>query len=103
MSRVHPSLRQIMALLLIAAALLLRAGVPAGWMAGADASGQISITMCNSGQTLAIPMKPGHQPAETDDAATMDGKACAFASNHAAGLPPEGLAPLPLPQLAAAD
>ena len=102
MSRVHPSLRQLLALLLIAAALLLRAAVPAGWMAGTDGAGQITITMCNSGATIAIPMKPGHKPPATDEQADTGGKACAFAGHGSAATPPDGLAPLPLPQLAAA-
>lgn len=102
MSRVPPSMRSLLCLLLIAAALLLRAGVPQGWMAGQAADGGIAITMCNSAAKVVIPMKPGHAPQGQDDDGDMTAKACAFAGHHAAATPPEGLAPLPLPQLAAA-
>lgn len=102
MARVHPSLRTALCLLLIAAALLLRAGVPQGWMAGQGADGGIAITMCNSSAKVVIPMKPGHVPQGQDEDADLSAKACAFAGHHAAATPPDGIAPLPLPQLAAA-
>jgi hypothetical protein len=102
MSRVTPSLRTMLCLLLVAAALLLRAGVPQGWMAGQGADGGIAITMCNSSAKVVIPMKPGHVPQGQDEDADLSAKACAFAGHHAAATPPDGLVPLPLPQLAEA-
>ncbi|TIX50252.1 DUF2946 family protein [Alteraurantiacibacter aquimixticola] len=86
-------------MLLVAVALLLRAVVPQGWMLGEDASGAITVEVCNSDQVLVIPMKddaPAHEDEETE------AKACAFASLSDQGTTPDPNLRLPLPQLAAA-
>lgn len=86
-------------MLLIAAVLLLRAAIPQGWMIDTQAAGGVTIAMCNSDMTVTIPFKPGHAPKQQDD---DRGEPCAFAGHQSAATPPEGLAPLPLPQLALA-
>jgi hypothetical protein len=85
-------------MLLIAAALLLRAALPQGWMLETDGAGDVTIAMCNSDMTVTIPFKPGHAPKEDGD----EGGPCAFAGHQTAATPPDGLVPLPLPLLAPA-
>lgn len=85
-------------MLLIAAALLLRAALPQGWMIESDTAGGVAIAMCNSDMTVTIPYKPGHAPKEDGDG----GEPCAFAGHQTAATPPDGLAPLPLPLVAPA-
>jgi len=92
-----PATRRMLATLLIAAALLVRAAVPQGWMVE-QAGGGVAITLCNSDAQITIPMKPGHQPADAD----AHEKTCGYAAHQAAATPPDGLALPPLPQLAAA-
>ncbi len=95
-------MRNAAAMLLVAVALFLQAAVPQGWMMDSDASGAITIEVCNSDQQLVIPLKddaPTHQ--DNDSAA----KTCAFAGMQHAGIdndPNLGL-PLPSPALAAYD
>jgi hypothetical protein len=86
-------------MLLIAAALLVRAAIPQGWMIENQAAGGITIAVCNSDMTVTIPFKPGHAPKQQDD---NKGDPCAFAGHQSAATPPDGLAPLPLPLLAPA-
>ena len=84
-------------MLLIAAALLVRAVVPQGWMVEQHGGG-IAISVCNSAAQVVIPMKRDGQPADE----SAHGKACGYAAHFAAATPPDGLALPPLPQLAAA-
>ena len=97
MIRLAPATRRTLAMLLIAAALLVRAVVPQGWMVEQHGGG-IAISVCNSAEQVVIPMKRDGQP--TDDAA--HGKACGYAAHSVAATPPDALALPPLPQLAAA-
>jgi hypothetical protein len=76
--------------LLIAAALFMRAAVPAGWMPDHGRDGSIFARVCNSGITIEIPLKRGDQaPPKTDRQSP-----CAFAGfAHGAPLAePIGLA-----------
>jgi hypothetical protein len=47
------------ALLAVLLALLLRGGVPEGYMIGTDQSGSVTIQLC-SGRTMVMPMPMGH-------------------------------------------
>lgn len=47
------------ALLAVLLALLLRGGMPDGYMIGADASGAITVELC-SGKAMVMPMPMGH-------------------------------------------
>lgn len=93
------SLRNAAAMLLVAVALLLQAVTPQGWMMGEDASGTITIEVCNSDQQLVIPLK-GKTPAHQDDDSAS--KACAFAGLQHAGIDNDPNLSLPLPSLALA-
>lgn len=99
MSRVHPSLRQTLCLLLIAAALLMRGLLPDGYMLQQDRAGELVVGVCNSDTMLVIPMKP-QAPASDDDG--TKGDSCAFASLPDNAPPPDPLARPALPQVAAA-
>lgn len=87
-------------MLLVMAALFIRAAVPQGYMAQQASGGGIEISICNSDEAWTIPMK--------DDGAGKhgDGKdagaACVFAGHHAPLVPADANLSLPLPQLAQA-
>ena len=62
--------------LLLAATLLLRALVPAGWMPDVDRSDAIVAKMCNSAMTVTIPLGRERVP---DDSAAQHSAPCLFA------------------------
>lgn len=89
-------------MLLLAAALLVRAVVPQGFMVDRTADG-VTIAMCNSDMTVTIPLKDGPlKDGQGPKQADQQADPCAFAGHQSAATPPEGLAPLPLPLLAPA-
>lgn len=93
------SFRNAAAMLLVAVALLLQAATPQGWMLGENASGSITIEICNSDQQLVIPMRDQTPAHEDDDSAA---KVCAFAGLQHAGIDNDPNLSLPLPSLALA-
>lgn len=88
MSRLQHNL--VSAWMVIAAALFMRAMVPAGWMPEQGSDGAIIAQVCNSGITIEIPLKRGdHLPRQSNHQSP-----CAF-SGFAHGAPlvePVGLA-----------
>ena len=99
MSRPNSLLRQAACMLLVAAALLLQAVVPQGYMVGEDASGSLAIEICHSDQVIVIPMKDTAPSHDSEEAAA---KACAFAAGHDSTAPADPNTRLRLPQLAQA-
>ncbi|MFC3101076.1 hypothetical protein [Altererythrobacter lauratis] len=72
-------------LLLIAAALAMRALLPGGTMMAADSHGDLVITLCNSDAMLTIPMKDkAPDPADQDE-----GKPCPFIHLADNSMPPD--------------
>lgn len=91
--------RNAASMLLVAAALLLQAVMPHGYMLGEDASGGIAVEICNSDQVLIIPVKdagPSHDDREAP------AKVCAFSGLQDNGTANDPNLRLPLPQLALA-
>ncbi|MFC3097617.1 hypothetical protein [Alteraurantiacibacter palmitatis] len=85
-------------LLLVAAALAMRALLPGGTMVAADGRGDLVVTLCNSDAMMTIPMKekaplPGDEGGE---------KTCAFVHLADNSVPPDPLARPALPQVAEA-
>ncbi len=100
MSARPSSLRNCAAMMLLAVALLLQAATPQGWMLESDASGQITIEICNSDQVLVIPAgdaSPAHDVLD-DEAKPV----CTFAGLQDSGIDADPNLRLPLPQLAEA-
>ncbi len=95
------SWRNALCMLLVAAALVLRVAVPQGWMLEQDAAGTITVSVCNSDARIVIPVKQGDSH-QQDDAGKASSQ-CVFAGHQADTAPVDGLAPLPLPQLAEAQ
>ena len=89
------SWRNAVCLLLVAAALMMRALVPGGMMVSTE-RGDLAITLCNSDMKLVIPMKDKVPSSDDDDRQ----QPCAFAGHAPADNPPAQFAPLP--QFAAA-
>ena len=98
MSRTFAKPRHAFCLLLLAAALMMRALLPGGTMIGADRSGDLVVTICNSDTMLVIPMKDAPASDEGDD----QPQPCAFASLADNSTPPDPLARPALPHVAAA-
>lgn len=96
MSRLFANRRNAFCLLLIAAALMMRALMPGGTMISAERGGELAITICNSDMMLVIPIKEKSPSTEDDD----QQQPCALAGNALADTPPDLF--MPLPQLAAA-
>ncbi len=96
MSRNISGWRNAFCLLLLAAALMMRALMPGGIMIAQDRSGDLVVAICNSDQTLVIPMKPDAPASDEGD----KGEPCAFASLADNATPPDPLVRPPLPQLA---
>lgn len=86
-------------MLLIAAALLMRALLPGGYMLDQNRAGDLVVGVCNSETMLVIPMKDD-VPASDEDA--NKGDPCAFASLADSATPPDPLARPALPQVAEA-
>lgn len=84
-------------LLLVAAALLVRALVPQGFMVSEAGDGAIAIAVCNSDVQITIPVKGDGDRHEGADNAAQH---CVFAGHQSAAAPPVGTATLPLPQAA---
>lgn len=78
--------RPTMWLLLLALALLVRAVVPQGYMASADAAGSITVEICNSDAVWSIPLDGKPEAPESRDKGH-----CAFA-----GMQGDGALPAPL-------
>lgn len=95
MSRALANRRNAFCLLLIAAALMMRALVPGGTMISNE-RGDLAITLCNSDMMLVIPMKDKAPSPDDGDRQPP----CAFAGHAPADTPPAQFAPLP--QFAAA-
>ncbi|HSG55552.1 MAG TPA: DUF2946 family protein [Paracoccaceae bacterium] len=98
MIRPRSSSRRTLALLLIAAALMMRALLPGGTMIEADRSGNLMVTICNSNAMLVIPMK--EQAPASDDG---DQQSCAFIHLADNSTTPNPMARPALPQVAAAE
>ena len=90
--------RNVACLLLIAAALMMRALLPGGTMIEADRSGNLVVTICNSNAMLVIPMK--EQAPASDDG---DQQSCAFIHLADNSTTPDPMARPALPQVAAAE
>lgn len=90
--------RNALCLLLIAAALMMRAMLPGGYMLDQNRAGDVVVSLCNSDIQLVIPMK--------DDAPASDeggrDQPCAFASLADSATPPDPMARPALPHLAQA-
>ena len=99
MIRLKSKPRNALCLLLIAAAMLMRALLPGGFMLQQDRSGDLVIELCNSDRQLIIPMKP--QPPASDEDGRV-GDPCAFASLAESATPPDPLVRPTLPQVAEA-
>ena len=93
------SRRNALCLLLIAAALMMRALLPGGYMLERSGAGDLVVGVCNSSAQLVIPMKKD-APAPNDDSGKGD--QCAFASLADSATPPDPLARPALPQVAEA-
>jgi len=91
------SWRNAACLLLIAAALMMRAFLPGGTMIEADRSGDLVVTICNSDSMLVIPMK--EQAPASDDG---DQSPCAFVHLADNSTTPDPMARPALPQVAGA-
>mgnify|MGYP003109473100 CR=1 FL=1 len=89
MTRASIIARRNWCLLLIAAALLMRAVVPAGMMTGTDADGSITIEICNSDAQWHLPVKSKHSGKSDTE---MGAGHCLFAG-HAGG---DAAPPLPV-------
>lgn len=98
MSRIFANPRRAMCLLLVAAALMMRALLPGGTMIGEDRSGDLVVTICNSDTMLVIPMKD----VPASDAADDQPQPCAFVSLADNSTPPDPLARPALPHVAEA-
>ena len=85
-------------LLLVAAALAMRALLPGGTMMSADGRGDLVVTLCNSDAMLTIPMKE-KAPLPADEG---DGKPCVFIHLADNSVPPDLVARPALPQMAEA-
>lgn len=86
-------------LLLIAAALIMRAILPGGYMLDKNTAGDLVVSLCNSDTMLIIPMKPD---APANDADSIKGDPCAFASLADSATPPDPMARPALPHVAEA-
>lgn len=91
--------RNAACMLLIAAALLLRALLPGGYMLEQGRAGDLVVSVCNSDAMLVIPMKPD-APASDEDGSKGD--TCAFASLADSATPPDPMARPSVPQVAEA-
>ena len=86
--------------LLLAAAVFMRALVPAGWMPDTSRSDTLVVTVCNGGYQVAIPL--GREDAPAQDEEGHHDAPCLFAGFAVdaplgnAGLPPIALTPTPL-------
>ncbi len=98
MSRNISGWRNAYCLLLLTAALMMAALLPGGTMIAQDRSGDLVVAICNSDQTLVIPMKPDAPASDKGD----KGEPCAFASLADNATPSDPMARPPLPQLAQA-
>lgn len=83
-------------LLLVAAALAMRALLPGGTMIAADSRGDLVVTLCNSDAMMTIPMKDK----APDPADQGDGKPCPFIHLADNPIPPDPLARPALPLVA---
>lgn len=86
-------------LLLVAFALVMRVFVPQGMMVEQADSGTITIEICNSDATWALPIKAKHSPSENKQA----GSHCVFAGHGGGDLPPHDAAAYAAPVIAAAS
>jgi len=86
-SRARGTRTQVAAVLLLLFALILRAGVPAGWMP--DASGAGPLVICTGAGPAVLQAHAGHPPAAPHS--TTHHEACAFAGLGAAPPPPAQL------------
>lgn len=80
--------------LLLAAAVFMRAFVPAGWMPDTSRADVLVVTVCNGGYQVAIPLDREGAPAQDED----HGEAPCLFAGFAAGAPlgSAGLAPIAL-------
>lgn len=83
--------------LLLAAALFMRAVVPQGFMAEADAAGSVTVKVCGAGHLVEIPLG-GDEGPRGDERAQQP---CAFAGLGAPALPPPPSGDLTVPGIAA--
>ena len=83
-------------LLLIAAALAMRALLPGGTMIAPDSRGDLVVTLCNSDAMMTIPIKDK----APDPADQGDGKPCPFIHLADNPIPPDPLARPALPLVA---
>lgn len=93
MNSSHRSLRNTLLLLLVAAALSVRAFLPGGTMLASDNRGEVVITLCNSDALLVLPLK-GKTPSPAEGEA---GKPCLYAHLADNSVPPDPLARPALP------
>lgn len=102
MRRRFPALPRWAAMMAVLAALLLRAGLPAGYMIGTDAAGAVTIELC-SGRTMVMqpPRDGGDQPARPHQSPCPFGVLAAPATPPAPPLPVIA-APVATPALLAA-
>jgi hypothetical protein len=84
--------------LLLAAALIMRAFVPQGYMPARSDSGTITVRVCGSGHVVQIPLGRGEAP----DKAERAQPPCAFAGLGSPALPPPAFAELAAPPPVAA-
>jgi len=87
-----PRARLGLAWLLLAAALLMRAAIPQGYMAEAAADGAVTITVCHSDAVLTIPL------GKKDKGESREQQPCAFASLATGDAPGPDAFDLPLPR-----
>jgi hypothetical protein len=77
--------------LLLAAALLMRAFLPQGYMPERSASGAITVRVCGSGHVVQLPTGKSEAPGKSEHAEPP----CAFAGLGTPALPAPALADLP--------
>ncbi|MCL6252077.1 hypothetical protein M3P36_13610 [Altererythrobacter sp. KTW20L] len=99
MSAHSHSWRNAACLLLIAAALMMRAVMPGGTMIAQDSRGELVIAMCNSDTMLVIPMK---DDAPASDEGDSQPSPCAYTHLADNSTPPDPMARPALPQVAEA-
>lgn len=83
--------------LLLAAALFMRAVVPQGFMAEADAAGSVTVKVCGAGHLVEIPVGEDESPRGGPRAQ----QPCAFAGLGAPALPPPPSGELAVPGIVA--
>ena len=85
-------------MLLLAAALLVRAVIPQGYMVESARPGGLTVTICHSDKVWQIPLEKNHM--KHGKQSHGDPQPCAFAAMGAA-TPPADVAMLPLPEAVA--